>query len=208
MENKKEIAPILPVNNLTNSILNALEQADKMQLSIAINSFKLPNGAINYPAILSVPGTDRIPSLVGKIGYERLHKTLGAAIQLAMESMNLSKPITANQIFDLVDAIIDTSSEDYLAIEDVILFLQKMVRGETGTLFSAMDIPKFMQMFEKYRQERHSELLRIREEKVTNWRDLGSGGGKTTIERDKNIDPATFFELMQTYQSGRSENME
>ena len=193
------------MNNLTTSILSALEQADKMGLSVAINSFKLPNGAINYPAILSVPGTDRIPSLVGKIGYERLHKTLGAAIQLAMESMNLAKPITANQIFDLVDAIIDTSKEDYLAIEDVILFLQKMVRGETGTLFSSMDIPKFMQMFEKYRQERHSELLRIRGEQIANWHDLGSGGAPVSIERDKNIDPATFFELMQAYNEGRND---
>lgn len=185
-----------------------MEQGDKMQLSIAINSFKLANGVINYPAILSVPGTDRIPSLVGKIGYEKLHKTLGVAIQLAMESMNLSKPITANQIFDLVDAIIDTSSEDYLAIEDVILFLQKMVRGEAGNLFSSMDIPKFMQMFEKYRQERHNELLKIREDQITQWKGMGGAANRIDIEIDKNIDSATFFELMETYQNGRNEVME
>jgi len=175
-----------------------------MQLSVSINSLKLANGAVNYPAILSIPGTDRIPSLVGKIGYERLHKTLGAAIQLAMESMNLSKPLTANQIFDLVDAIIDTSAEDYLALEDIILFLQKLVRGEGGSLFSAMDIPKFMQMFEKYRQERHSQLLAIRDEQVSNWRAMGKSVGKVSIEKG-DIDSATFFDLMQTYHEGKND---
>lgn len=205
MEQNKQVIQAQPVNNLTTSILNALELGDKMQLSIAINSFKLANGAINYPAILSVPGTDRIPSLVGKIGYERLHKTLGAAIQLAMESMNLSKPISANQIFDLVDALIDTSSEDYLAIEDVILFLQKMVRGEAGNLFSAMDIPKFMQMLEKYRQERHGELLRIREEQITQWKGMGGAANRVDIELDKNIDSSTFFELMQVYNESKND---
>jgi len=192
------------VNSLTTSILNALERGDKMQLSVSINSLKLANGAVNYPAILSIPGTDRIPSLVGKIGYERLHKTLGAAIQLAMESMNLSKPLTANQIFDLVDAIIDTSAEDYLALEDIILFLQKLVRGEGGSLFSAMDIPKFMQMFEKYRQERHSQLLAIRDEQVSNWRAMGKSVGKVSIEKG-DIDSATFFDLMQTYHEGKND---
>ena len=192
------------MNSLTTSILNALERGDKMQLSVSINSLKLANGAVNYPAILSIPGTDRIPSLVGKIGYERLHKTLGAAIQLAMESMNLSKPLTANQIFDLVDAIIDTSAEDYLALEDIILFLQKLVRGEGGSLFSAMDIPKFMQMFEKYRQERHSQLLAIRDEQVSNWRAMGKSVGKVSIEKG-DIDSATFFDLMQTYHEGKND---
>jgi len=177
-----------------------------MQLSVALNTFKLPNGAVNFPALLSVPGNDRIPSLVTKIGYEKLHKTLGVAITLAMESMNLSKPLTANQIFDLVDAIIDTSKEDYLAIEDVVLFLQKIVRGEGGALFAAMDIPKFMQKFEDYRQKRHSELLRIREEQVAQWNGMGGAATRVDIEIDKNIDAATFFELMQTFHEGKNDN--
>lgn len=176
-----------------------------MQLSIAINRFKLPNGAVNFPALLSVPGKDRIPTLAEKIGYERLHKTLQVAIQLAMESMNLSKPLTANQIFDLVDAIIDTSKEDYLAIEDVVLFLQKMVRGESGTLFAAMDIPKFMQKFEEYRQNRHAELLRIREEQVAQWNGMGGSPKRVELELDKNMDAKTFFELYQAYNEGKND---
>lgn len=205
MDKKNQLAQVQPVNSLTTSILNALERGDKMQLSVALNTFKLPNGAVNFPALLSVPSVDRIPALVGKIGYEKLHMMLGVAITLAMESMNLSKPLTANQIFDLVDAIIDTSKEDYLAIEDVVLFLQKMVRGEGGTLFAAMDIPKFMQKFEEYRQTRHSELLRIREEQVAQWNGLGGSPKRVDIEIDKNIDAKTFFELYQTYNEGKND---
>jgi hypothetical protein len=100
--------------------------------------------------------------IMKSVGVKKVHMLLGASIQVAMESMNLSKPLTANQTFDIVDNILDSCGEDYLGVEDVILFLQKMVRGETGNLFSAMDVPKFMQMFEKYRQERHVEYLRIK----------------------------------------------
>jgi len=134
--------------------------------------------------------------------------TLAAAITMAMESLNLSKPLTPDQIIDLTDILIDTSAEDYLSLEDVLLFLQQVSRGIMGELYSSIDIPKIMKSFEKYRQERHSEYIRLKEEQDIQRKTIGDNNGRVKIEKDKNIDPTTFFELLQTYHGGRNENMD
>lgn len=107
--------------------------------------------------------------------------------------------MTPVQINDLAEELIDTANEDNLSLEDVILFLQRLVRGQYGELYESMDIPKFMEKFEVYRQDRHNEILRIRESehlqykalgdatRVTSQDDLADGVGKV-MERiaDKN----------------------
>ena len=87
-----------------------------------------------------------------------------AGITLAMEAMNLSRPMNAAQIMDLADAVIESAGEDNLSLEDVMIFMQKMTRGEYGPLYESMDIPKFMDKFETYRQDRHESYVRMREE--------------------------------------------
>lgn len=77
------------------------------------------------------------------------------ALETAMASMNLVRPMNAHQMLDLVEAILESSTEDNLSLEDLMLFLQKLIRGEYGPLYESMDIPKFMDHFEKYREERH-----------------------------------------------------
>lgn len=195
------------MNPSTICILSALEAGNKMELSLQLKKFKTNTGAVNFDAVLRIPHEDRLTGLISKVGYEKIHMTIGAAIQLSMESMNLAKPLTANQIFDLVDSIIDSANEDYFGIEDILLFLQKLVRGETGNLFSSIDIPKFMQMFEKYRQERHSEYMRIKEEMELQYKATPLMNERLSVGMRKNtdIDNKTFFELLETYQSGKSE---
>jgi hypothetical protein len=184
-----------------------LEQGDKMGLSVAIKAFKYPNGAVNFNQLLRIPSNDRLPALIQKEGLERVHKLLGAAVQLALESLNLSQGLTANQVFDLVDNILDSSTEDYLGLEDVILFLQKLVRGEAGKLYKHIDIASFMEMFEKYRQERHLEYIRTKEEQHVQYKISGKSNIRPTAEKDKDIDPNTFFDLLQTYNENRDSDM-
>lgn len=154
-------------------MLNALEAGDKLELNMALKSYKLQNGAVNYHAVLSVPRTERIPALLQLQGYKKVHKTILAGIQLAMESMNLSNSLTAVQTFDLTDMLIDSSSEDNLAVQDVVLFLQKLTRGEMGKLYNQMDVPKFMELFEVYREERFQALVKIREEQDMQYKSAG-----------------------------------
>lgn len=190
-------------------MLTAVANGDKLEISLNLKQYKYANGAVDFTPILRIPLEDRVPGLVAKIGLKQVHMTLAAAVTMSMESLNLSKPLTPNQIIDLVDILIDTAGEDFLSLEDVMLFLQQLIRGGSGKLFSAMDVPKFMESFEKYRQYRHEEYLRLKEEQDAQFKGTTNPKRVTPeMEKDKNIDPTTFFELLQTYQSGRSENME
>src|ERR1700689_5005817 len=132
MNNQNQMA--VQETNSTRSIINALEQGDKMQVNLILKKNKFKNGAVDFTSVLRIPFNDRIANLVETDGYEKIHKMIGAAIQIAMENLNLSKPLNAEQIFELTDTLIESSGEDYLGIEDVLLFLQKLVRGETGNL--------------------------------------------------------------------------
>lgn len=183
-----------------------MEQGDKMALSVAIKNYKYPNGAVNFNQLLRIPSNDRLPALIQKQGLERVHKLLGAAVQLALESLNLSQSLTANQVFDLVDNIIDSSTEDYLGLEDVVLFLQKLVRGEAGKLYKHIDVASFMEMFEKYRQERHLEYIRTKEEQHVQYKVAGKNNSGVKVEKG-DMDSETFFDLLQTYHENRNENM-
>lgn len=177
-----------------------------MSLSVELKSYKLRNGAVDYGAVLKIPFKDRLIGLIENVGYKEMHITLGVAVQLSMEAMNLSKPLAPAQIISLVDNIIDTCEEDYLSLEDVLLFLQKLVRGEAGDLFSSLDIPKFMRMFEKYRQERHSAFLRFKEEIEAQRKCTPLSSKKGIIKKDPDMDASTFFDLLQTFnEQGKGE---
>lgn len=199
--------PLKPVNPSTTSIITALESGDKFEINLQLKKYKFQNGAVNYNTVLRLPGGDRLPGLIVKLGLKKVHMTLAVAVTIAMETLNLSKPLTPNQIIDLVDILIDSAQEDYLSLEDVLLFLQQLARGVMGSLFSSIDIPKIMGAFEVYRQERHSEYRKLKYEQDAQYKTMGDNNIRVKIENDKNIDPTTFFELLRTYH-GTDENME
>jgi hypothetical protein len=62
-----------------------------------------------------------------------------------------------------------------------------------------MDIPTFFEFFEKYRQERHINLIRIREERSANYKVMGKGN---LPRPDRNLDPEAFIELYNTFLNG------
>ena len=183
-----------------------MQKGDKMEMNIVLREYKLPNGSVNYNAVMKVPSEDRINALVAAGEYQQTLIVLSAGIQVAFENLNLSKPMSADQIVDLADAIIDSSAEDNLGIEDVILFLQKLIRGETEKLFSRLDSSVFMKEFERYRQDRHIECLRIREEQHVQFKGMGIGRNIPSVEKEDNIDPKTFFELLQTVNEEKNDH--
>lgn len=140
------------------------------------------NGAhINFSAVLSV--NERLPQMY-KQDPDNVIICLTAALFMAFESMNLARPMNDGQIIDLVDTILDSSSEDYLSLEDIVLFLQGLVRGKYGPLYESMDMPKFMDKFEIYRQERHEALINHRYEQSSRFKD--SRINTDIISEDKN----------------------
>ncbi|HEX4877105.1 MAG TPA: hypothetical protein VFV31_10565, partial [Chitinophagaceae bacterium] len=162
------------------NLKNALIKKDKQAINNHLAMFK--NGAhINFSAVLSV--NERLPQMY-KQDPDNVIICLTAALFMAFESMNLARPMNEGQIIDLVDTILDSSSEDYLSLEDIVLFLQGLVRGKYGALYESMDIPKFMDKFEIYRQERHEALINHRYEQSSRFKD--SRINTEIISDDKN----------------------
>lgn len=148
-----------------------MEAKDKMEIGLILRKYKT-GGAENFPAIFSIPSTERIPVLAKK-DFKKSVALITVGLTMAFESMNLKRPMNELQILDLAEAIIDTSSEDNLSFEDLMLFLQNLTRGKYEGMYESMDIPKFMEKFEIYREARHSALLLYRENQHLEYRSLG-----------------------------------
>lgn len=159
-----------------------MEVGNKQEIGLILRSYKLADGAANFSALLTIPVSERIPAMAAK-DFNQTSMIMVAGLTLALESINLKRPMNENQIMDLAETIIDTAAEDNLAIEDLMLFLQKLVRGEYEGFYESIDIPKFMEKFEVYRQERHEALVKIKEEKNAQFKALGDQ------ERNNSRDP-------------------
>lgn len=147
------------------NLLNALKTGNKTGITLSLRDFKQPNGTVNYPALFKIPSDSRLPKLAEQ-DFGGTLSIVTAGITLAFENMNLIRGMNNSQIIDLAETVLDSSNEDNLSLEDLMLFLQKMTRGEYGKLYESMDVPKFMEMFEIYRQERFQEIINIREEQA------------------------------------------
>ncbi len=162
-------------------LTNALMAYNRTEVNQIISLYKTPNGAPNYPVLLELQ--ERLPTMIAR-DYKKTCAVIVVALTKAFEAMNLSRPMNGDQILELAETIMDSSAEDYLALEDVVLFLQGLVRGKYGALYESMDIPKFMEKFEIYRQERHEAMLRARDEFSSNHKE--SRVNTQFIETDKN----------------------
>lgn len=140
-----------------------MEQGNKAGVNVILREFKTDYGNINFPAVLSIPIMERLPEMAKK-DFTKTIALITVALTNTFEGMNLKMGMNEIQILDLAEAIIDSSNEDYLAFEDLMLFLQKLIRGEYGSNYNSMDIPKFMISFEVYREQRWQELNKIRNE--------------------------------------------
>jgi len=140
-----------------------METGNRQQISLALMKYKTIEGAVHFPALFEIKTEDRLPCLYLK-NPVRIAAIVTAGLTLAMEAMNLARPMNAKQIVNLADVILESSGEDNLSLEDLMLFLQGLIRGEYGRMYESMDIPKFMQMFEIYREKRFQALQALRDE--------------------------------------------
>lgn len=150
------------------------KKVDRMAINFELKKFKTQTGSIDYPTLLKIPLEQRIVALAQK-NLEETIKTVTVALTLAFETMNLSRPMQAFQILDLAEAIVDSAAEeDKPAMEDLMLFLQKLTRGEYGPLYESLDIPKFMTFYNKYRDERWEEGIKLRDQQTEYYKNLGA----------------------------------
>ena len=136
---------------------------NKLGINLALRDYKQPNGVVYFPSLFSIKSEERLPALF-QTEPAKIASLVCVGLTMAFEGMNLARGLNGSQINDLAETILESSNEDNLALEDLMLFLQKLTRGEYGKLYESMDIPKFMEFFEKYREERFQALQDLRYE--------------------------------------------
>lgn len=182
------------MNGLTRNLLNSIARGDNETMNAILKTYQLPGGVVNYERLMQIPVGDRIPGLVKKYSKKQIHLQATAVITLALEKINLRVPLNEKQIVELADMVIEQSGEDFLAFEDLVLFLQQLVRGEAGKIYDRMDIPTFFELFETYREKRHQAKL----EHDWNHHLAVKGDGPSERLSEKEIDERNQFRHAMT----------
>lgn len=130
-------------------------------------------GVVKFESLLSIPVTDRMPGLVEKYGKEKIHGLVVVMLTKFVNSFNLIRPMTSDQIVECAFEMIDSSYEDTLSIEDFALFFQGAKSAKYGKVLDRMDQQTVFELFENYRQERHSKYLKIKYEKEVQYKVSG-----------------------------------
>lgn len=179
--------------------LEILQTNKRLDIAAHLGQFK-QNGVINFRAVLSIESRQRIPQLIlQEGGRNTVLIALSVALKNALGNLNMKYHMNEDQLVELADIIIDQAHEDQLALEDVVLFLQKMLAGEYGDVEFKMDSPLFFKLFEVYRQQRHDELLNVRYEQDANRKVSGRfDDGSSETLKDSKIDSKTMLDLIKS----------
>lgn len=149
-----------------------MRNADSREVATILRQYKGTGGVIVFEKVFDIPKSARMPALAEK-DFTGTVTLVTAAVTMALENINLKRPLNAIQILDLSEAIIDSSGEDNLSFEDLMLFLQGLVRGKYPISYESLDIPRFMKAFDIYREERWQEGVKLRDDRITQWQGLG-----------------------------------
>ena len=133
------------------------------------------DNAVRYDALLAIPFEDRIPGLIQKYGNKTMHKLLVMILKEFIASLGFPryKQPTDTQVSVLACEIMLSSYEDYLGLEDVILFLQRAKAGHYGAIKTLVNTTAIMQLLERYRQARHQAYLKLKEQREVELKELG-----------------------------------
>jgi len=154
-------------------------------------------GKIRFERTLLIPEIERIPALVASYeGRFNVFTAVVASLKYALDNINLRKTFNEDQLLELADVIIDSSHEDQLALEDVLLFLGRLMTGQAGTLYDRLDMPTFFELFETYREERFQALRHVRDEQHANYKCMGDSGRLSDQMKEED---STYREVVANY---------
>lgn len=154
---------------------------NKRELATTLKQYREPSGNINFPAVMSVPLSERLPALY-KRNFLEATALVGMGLASAFDRMVFKKKPTGEMVNEIAEEILNTSDEDNLSLEDLMLFLQGLVRGKYGEI-QELSISRFMKLFDGYRDERHFAILEYRENQHIQYKGMGSA------ERSSKSDP-------------------
>lgn len=147
-----------------------------------------------------VPKSERLPALASMYGNDKIAAVLSKAITKALNKFNLRVGMNAEQVADLAYALIDDAESDHLAMQDILLFLDGFAMFKYGKVYDRMDMPTFFEMLEVYREMRHQEFIKHREEQESQFKAYGdSNRSSNEVDKDQMRD------AMKTYMKNHIE---
>lgn len=165
------MANLLPSSKT--SLLPALKADNRYLVNLHLATFK-ERDIVRYDKTLRIPSSERLPALTHtKEGYDYIYTLLVATLKKVFTNLNLKKSFNEDQLLDLVEAIIEQSHEDNLSLEDVLLFVDELIKGKRGKLYDRIDQALFFERFETYREERHLAMHYIQYEIDSNYKAMG-----------------------------------
>ena len=160
--------------------------------------YKEKGEALPMKVIELVPASERIPALAKMYGNDKIAGVLSLAITKALNNFNLRVGMNSEQIATLSYEIITEAESDQLAIQDVLLFLDGMVKYKYGKVYDRMDMPTFFEMFEKYREERHLAYRNSLDEQHAQFKSMGDSNRMST-DTDKEANRNAMKQYLQNF---------
>ena len=159
--------------------------------------YKEKGEALPMKVIELVPISERLPALTKVYGVEKVSGILSIAITKALNNFNLRVGMNPQQIMKLAYELINDSEQDHLAIQDILLFLDGMVKYKYVKVYDRMDMPTFFEMLEKYREERHQAFMNGKEEAHAQFKAMGNSN-RTSQDIDKEANRNAMQQYLQT----------
>jgi len=146
-----------------------------------------------FDRLLAIPLEDRIPGLIEKYGKKTVHQLLLMVLKefCAAVPLPLYKKPTETRLSVAACEIMLSAEEDFLSLEDIMIFLQNAKAGTYGPIKTLVTTTVLLQMLEEYRQQRHTAYLQLKEEADEN---LKKRGQELRIASE----PTSINELLQT----------
>jgi hypothetical protein len=144
-----------------------------------------------------IPVSERLPALAKLYGNDKIAIVLSKAITKALNNFNLRVGMNSDQIAQLSYSLIESAEEDQLAIQDILLFLDGMVKYKYGKVYDRMDMPTFYEMLEVYREQRHLAYAGLKEETHSQNKAAGDTN-RMSNEVDKDANRNAMIEYLKT----------
>ena len=177
-ENQIQKLPVSTLSKRTLSILVQNDRAAKMEMIAFYSNGNRPN----FNELLKVK--DRLPELAKTVGMANMGKILMAEITKFVQCYTVVRPMSADQIAECAFALISTSEEDYLSLQDLVLFFDGAKQGKYGRILDHIDQHVIFEMLEVYREERHRQYMNIKDEKDTQFKAMGFNG-RSSDDKDQ-----------------------
>lgn len=184
------------MNSYSRALLNSLVRGSTGQVFNEMCRWKDKGNPLPLKVIENIPVKDRLPGLVTQYGQDKIVTVLSLAITKALSNFNLRVGMDSDQVVELSLQLIDSANEDQLAFEDIMLFLDGMIKSKYGKVYDRMDIPTFFEMLEIYREQRHKEYMDKKYEQDSQFKSYGDSN-RSSEDKEKERD--AYRDAMKNY---------